>query len=359
MHIEQTDAGTWRVQVRYGGRRASGTWPTKREAQRRGAQLLIELGGSPVAITATVGDICDDFVADLKASRSATYAADMTSVGDRLPSTVRDMPITKATPAVIEATYRTLAADGWTPHRVRRVHELFHGAWKRAYRLGTATQNPMGSVRPPAIPDTDVRPPTPAEVAAIVAAPTRLLERVVLHLAAATGARRGELVALQWADVSGESLSIRRSRAYTKAAGVHERPTKTGRKGQRVLTLDAESLRLLAEWRIEQATMAIRNGITPVWVASDDAGMSPWRPDRLTSVFIHARETAGVTGVRLHDLRHFHATQLLSNGIPPWMVAHRLGHANVNTTLTRYAHWIPGTDQSAADVMGRILTGRP
>ena len=93
--MEQTDAGTWRVQVRHGGRRASGTYGTKREAQRRGAQLLIELGGSPTAITATVGDICDDFVADLTATRSPTYASDMTAVGDRLPATFRNTPIVK------------------------------------------------------------------------------------------------------------------------------------------------------------------------------------------------------------------------------------------------------------------------
>ena len=81
MHIEQTDAGTWRVQVRHGGRRGSGTYPTKREAQRRGAQLLIELGGSPTAITATVGDICADFVADLEVTRSAIRGRRPASAG--------------------------------------------------------------------------------------------------------------------------------------------------------------------------------------------------------------------------------------------------------------------------------------
>ena len=355
MHIDETPAGTWRVQVRHGGRRASGTFPTKREAQRRGAQMLIELGGSPTALTATVGDICADQCADLAVHRSATYADDMTRVADRLPESIRATACTKATPATIEAWYRQMASNDWTPHRVHRAHELLTGAFKRAHRLGMVASNPMPSVRPPAIPDADVHPPTPGQVAAIVGASRRTVERLVLHLAATTGARRGELVALQWGDIDADSMIVRRSLAYTKAAGVHERPTKTGRKGQRVLTVDAVTVRMLSTWRAEQAEMAIANGITPVWVVSDDAGLSPWRPDRLTHVFSAAKSTAGVEGVRLHDLRHFHATQLLAAGIVPWMVAHRLGHANVDTTLTRYAHWIPGTDTDAADVMGRLF----
>lgn len=359
MHIEQTDAGTWRVQVRHGGRRASGTFATKREAARRGAQLLIELGGSPTAITATVGDICADHCADLAEHRSATYADDMARVADRLPDTIRHTVTAKATPATVEAWYRQLAGQGWTPHRVHRAHELLTGAFKRAHRLGMVAVNPMPSVRPPKLPDADIHPPTPQAVAAIVGATQRTVERLVLQLAAATGARRGELVALRWADIDAASIIIRRSLAYTKTAGVHERPTKTGRKGQRVLTVDTITVRMLDVWRAEQAEMALANGITPVFVVSDDAGLSPWRPDRLTVVFGRARRAAGVDGVRLHDLRHFHATQLLAAGIAPWMVAHRLGHARVDTTLTRYAHWIPGTDSDAADVMGRLFGPQP
>ncbi len=357
VHIEQTPSGAWRVQVRHRGRRASGTFATKSEATRRGAAMLVELGGSPTAITATLGDIIADQCADLEQHRSATYASDISRVADRLPADVKTMPTERITAATIEATYRRLERDGWTPHRVRRVHELLHGAYKRATRLGVVYTNPMGSVRPPATPDTDVHPPDAAQVARIVAAPTRTIERLALHVAATTGARRGELVALQWGDLDGTSLAIRRSLAYTKKAGVHERPTKTGRKGQRVVTLDAMTVRMLTAWRAEQAERAMANGIAPVWIVSDDAGLSPWRPDRMSHVYGRATKKAGVTGHRLHDLRHFHATQLLAAGIAPWIVAHRLGHATVDTTLRLYAHWIPGTDADAADVMGRLLGG--
>lgn len=232
MHVEQTPSGRWRVQVRYAGRRRSGTFASKREATRRGAVMLVELGASPVGMSVTVAEIVADQCADLHERRSPTYAADIDSVAGRLPSTFTGLSCDSVTPAAVEAFYRLLAADGWTQHRVRRCHELLHGAFRRAARLGVISINPMPSVQPPQIPDTDVFPPTAEQVAAIVAATDRPLERLTLRLAATTGARRGEIVALQWADLDDDRLAIRRSLAYTKAEGVHERPTKTGRRGQ-------------------------------------------------------------------------------------------------------------------------------
>ena len=56
-------------------------------------------------------------------------------------------------------------------------------------------------------------------------------------------------------------------------------------------------------------------------------------------------------GVRLHDLRHFVATQLLSAGVDVPTVAGRLGHRNAATTLNVYAHFVEQTDRDAADIM--------
>ena len=62
--------------------------------------------------------------------------------------------------------------------------------------------------------------------------------------------------------------------------------------------------------------------------------------------------------VRLHDLRHFVATQLLSAGVDVRTVAGRLGHRNAATTLNVYAHFVEQADRGAADVMGGVLNNR-
>jgi len=65
-------------------------------------------------------------------------------------------------------------------------------------------------------------------------------------------------------------------------------------------------------------------------------------------------EKEGVLDVRLHDLRHFVATQLLSAGVDVRTVAGHLGHRNAATTLNVYAHFVEQTDRAAADIMGGV-----
>ena len=60
-------------------------------------------------------------------------------------------------------------------------------------------------------------------------------------------------------------------------------------------------------------------------------------------------------GIRLDELRHLHATQLLAARVPVPTVSGRLGHANAATRLNVYAHFLEAGDRDAADVIGNLL----
>ena len=62
--------------------------------------------------------------------------------------------------------------------------------------------------------------------------------------------------------------------------------------------------------------------------------------------------------VRLHDLRHHAATVLLNNRVSPRVVAERLGHTRVSTTLDIYAQFIDLADDEAATIMGAFIAPR-
>ena len=83
--------------------------------------------------------------------------------------------------------------------------------------------------------------------------------------------------------------------------------------------------------------------------SSDQAGLRPWSPNLVTKRFIRVRRAAGLDHFRLHDLRHFMATQMLDAGVPIPIVAARLCHARASTTLNVYAHAVPGGDRLAAE----------
>ena len=74
----------------------------------------------------------------------------------------------------------------------------------------------------------------------------------------------------------------------------------------------------------------------------------PIRPDSVTRAFHKIAESVRLRGVRLHDLRHAHATILLQQGVNPKIVQERLGHSSVSTTLDIYSHVLPGLQEAAA-----------
>ena len=71
-------------------------------------------------------------------------------------------------------------------------------------------------------------------------------------------------------------------------------------------------------------------------------------PNGWTGTFDRHVKAAGLPRIRLHDLRHTHATLLLKANVSPKVVSERLGHASVGFTLDTYAHVVPGMQAEAA-----------
>ena len=90
----------------------------------------------------------------------------------------------------------------------------------------------------------------------------------------------------------------------------------------------------------------------------------PRHPERYSRRFVdqvvQARKALGedqLPKIRLHDLRHTHATLLLAAGEPVKVVSERLGHANATITLTVYQHVHPGMGRETVDRFGALLEG--
>lgn len=342
----------WRVAVKHAGRRETATRRTRGEAAQAGAEILLRLGGAPGRATSTTVD--EALAAWLAAADlSITYRADVVSVLERVPAEFRARTLHTVTPAVVEGLYRQMAAAGVTAHRIRRVHTVLSSVWTMSIRYEWARANPFVAARKPAAPRRAVRPPTGDEVRRILAAARPELV-LYLELAAATGARRGELVGLQWGDVVDGAVVIRRAVSYAAGQSA-ETEGKSGAKGHRVVAVDAALAQRLKAHRLAQVELALGAGLaSPIWVFSHDAGVHHWRLEWITREFADVRAAAGVDGVRMHDLRHYMATNLLGAGIPLKVVSERLGHTKITTTADVYGHYLPAADQLAADVMGAL-----
>ena len=140
--------------------------------------------------------------------------------------------------------------------------------------------------------------------------------------------------------------------------GLVEKTTKSNR--DRIVALDPVALALLEQHRSKAAQwMSQAHGelTADAFVFSPYVeGTKPFRPDNVTSFFIRVRNEVGAPTVRLHDLRHFTATQLIGAGVDVRTVAGRLGHSDPSVTLRVYSHALEERDRAAAGIMGNLLT---
>jgi integrase len=353
--IEQLPSGKCRAVVRHAGaKRATEAVDSVAEAKMLEAKLKLSMGGSASPREQqTVGEVVAGYIAD-GAARLSPGSIDLYRKGlAALPSTFRDRPVTGVPPLVLDSLYAELRDEGASEHKAQKVHRLLSAAFNRAVRYGWMTANPCIQATKPKASSKEIEPPPPAWVRKLIAEAESVNDdlAVCLRVAAATGARRGELVALKWVHFNEDRLTIRRSLVESEGH-LFERRTKTGTKGHRTIAVDAETMRAIDALRERQRQIAEGHELpAPVYVISFDAGVTPWRPDYLSLAFgrLSSRE------FRLHDLRHYHATQLLAAGVPVTTVSKRLGHTSTAVTLNTYGHWLPEQDRDAADIIGRLL----
>lgn len=183
------------------------------------------------------------------------------------------------------------------------------------------------------------------ESAVLLEAAKGVLIYPLVMVAITTGLRRGELAGLKWGDVDFQAatLSVNRAIEETRRYGVVEKLPKTGR-SRRLIALPNIKIKMLKGIKKEQAELKLKLGKIyndqRYIFASDDA--SVWKPTYITRSFRRLVQKSDLGHLRLHDLRHTHASQLLKQGVNPKIVSERLGHSSIAMTMDTYSHVLPG-----------------
>lgn len=266
------------------------------------------------------------------------------------------LDLAKLTPDVLDQLYSRLR-EQYAARTIRQIHAIVRGACGVGVRWSWLASNPAADVRPPKVAHAAMRPPEPDEARAFLAALTTEDPDLglFLRLAAILGARRGELCGLRWSDIDWDSASIAVARSLVplKDGAVAVKAVKSG-PAHRV-SLDAHTLRLLeCELEVVRGRAERLGGWDSEGYLFTVGDGHPWHPDHATGRYRRAARRHGMKA-RLHDWRHYAATQMLDAGIPVKTVADRLGHASASVTLSVYAHSVPATDRAAAVALAATL----
>jgi integrase len=346
---------------------------TKAEAQAALAKLLsaYQVGGFVAPNRITLAEFVDPWLDGLEnqgVKATTLHGYRRTLRAYILPSLGR-MQLQAITASDLDSLYARLARSGrrngtgLALTTVHHVHAALHKLLHDAERKGLVLRNVARLANAPSLAAARSKAPdmkvwTPAELRQFLESIAGNRNEALFRLVALTGMRRSEVIGLRWPDLDLARRRLVVNHAATVVDGVETLASPKTRRSRRVLDLDPDTVMLLERHRATQREQYLRFGVTARAsdrVFTNEIG-DPLRPNSVGQAFRRLVTEADVPVIRLHDLRHTHASHLLMAGINVKVVSERLGHASVSFTLDSYAHVMPGQQAEAAATAAQLLS---
>ncbi len=242
---------------------------------------------------------------------------------------------------------------------VRNIAGVVSSAFTRGVKWGLVVSNPVpNSDLPPIHRKDGLAFSIDQQKLLLEASATHWALPIMLELSAATGARRGEVMALRWADIVDGRAFITRSLTQTKTGLTFKRPKN---EKARIVTLPpASAIAASTEDHRSKRSRHFASSSAPtdkadldLIIANPDGSLL--RPDSISAaVSALFRKLKLPRGTSLHTLRHTHGSHLLAAGMELPAVSARLGHSNPYVTATVYSHVLSGRDDEAAKLWDKF-----
>lgn len=266
-------------------------------------------------------------------------------------------------PQLRSAFYALLRTEGkrrkhLSARTVRHVAGVISAALSEAVEQELLPSNPMLRLKLPPIEQREARSLTPDQISALREACRGDWTFAFVELALASGARRGELLAFEWPDldwITG-TLTISKSLEQTRAGLRIKRPKNKKTRPCRLGQIALAALRFLRDQQQEHKRVFGADYQDRNLIFAEVNG-DYLQPDLVSQTIVRRMRKARINDASLHTLRHSHASNLLSRGVPLPAVSARLGHANVNITAKIYSHALPDDDRRAAETWDTVIAG--
>lgn len=337
---------------------------TKTEAKQKLQALLAELqtkGALPDPTKLTLGEYLDQWAASAASTvRASTMESYLRPIRLHIKPALGDIPLTKLQPLHIQNLYTRMLEAGYSRRTVQYTHAVLRRALRQAVKLRLIPVAPTDAVDAPRPGRREMTVLTPEQLERLVEVLADDWLGPFYYLAIVTGARRGELMALRWEDVDWNAPSITINRAAAIVNGEVRFDAPKSEHSRRTIPLTAEAVAVLRRHRIAQSEQRLQLG--PLY---QDHGLvfarmdgQPLTPSQVSHHFAVLLRRAGLPRVRLHDLRHTHATMLLAAGVHPRVAAARLGDT-VEVTMNTYSHVLPSMQEEVTRKLERLIPGMP
>lgn len=234
---------------------------------------------------------------------------------------------------------------------VRYIHRTLHEALAYCEKMMLVPRNIADYVTPPKGKKYVAEVYSPKELQHLLEVAQETEMEIPIVLAAALGLRRGEVLALQWQDIDFASnrLSVRNNRVQTTQGTLTKAPKSAD--STRTIDIPEGVVPILKRHKALQAENRLKLGGSyheGNYVCCQPDG-SPYCPGYISKKFTAFLKKHGLKLIRFHDLRHSHATLMLSQGVPAKVASARLGHGSINITMDLYSHVLDEMHKDAAE----------
>jgi integrase len=328
--------------------------------ERDKARLSLATNSYITVSSITVGEYLDRWI-ELHANqlKPTTLSKYLDYIRVYLKPGIGSIKLQELRPSHVQTLYAHLLDKPLSPSTVHYAGAVLKQAVKYAVDVdGLLSSNPVSKIQTPKGSTFSPVLWTKEEFQAFLSMSSHHRLGFYFRLSAYTGARRGELLALRWSDFDGSQVTFNKNRVKAGNQVLELNSTKGGTNGRRSIRIDTDTMELLKTHRKEQLQerLALGSSWTEtgyVFVREDGLPIDLGTP---THLFRKLTNLAGVRQIRLHDLRHLHATTLLSSGTPLHVVAHRLGHRDAMVTATIYAHVTDQQVETASETFAKAMS---
>lgn len=317
---------------------------TQREAKAYERDFLERRAATP---SMTFGALVDLYLEDCQSrNRPTTHVPKALMVNKHILPYFKDIPINEITPAQVRSWQNTLIAQGeYAAAYLRTIHVTLSAVFnfaKKYYGLQTnpaSIAGPMGKLKARAISFWTLAEFKTFQKAIEGREPYYTLFTLLFY----TGLRIGEAMAITPADIDMEARTLSVNKTYKRLNGVDIiQPPKTD-KGNRVIALPPFLVDILKTYMDSLPGLKSTHRLFEA-ISVHGAGRAL------------KKYSEGLPRIRIHDLRHSHASLLIEQGFSPIAIRDRLGHEDIQTTLNTYSHLYPHKQEEISSRLQELAT---
>ena len=298
----------------------------------------------------TFKNLCEIYLKDCKARlKPTTYRGKEYLFKDKVIPFFKDTPITDITPAMIRSWQNKLLSHdpAYTQTYIKTCNNQMSALFNYAVRYYGLNTNPVhiaGTIGKKHSGRLDFWTVTDFKKFMLSLPDTAATFRIAFELLFYTGCRSGEMLALTVADFDAAASTIDINKNFAHLDGKdYIMPPKTP-KAKRIITLPP----IVAQH--------LQNYINSMYEPQPGERLFPTlNKYSLAKMLKRTAAAAGIKAIRVHDLRHSHASLLIELGFPPLLISERLGHENIETTLQIYSHLYPNKAEEVAAKLNEFL----